>query len=444
MKRPINSQHGFAHYVMPLVVVGLFAVIGALYLRLSHAATINCLSRPYSASVNAADASTDGHCVQYVQQMLNAAYENITNVNDGGRPQNLNGMALVGVTGTFTAPTSTALEDFQNYTNLPQTGTVNIATWNKLCAYALNGESAAQRTGAADSMSVMRAGYSAGASAGCTTATVPTKLVTLGGSIAAGYGLPVADPADLVILQNGTHNYPSKACRQSTESFAYIAAADKGLQLIQAACTGASSNDLLTDTHGGVGTQLQFTASDVKHNVVILGPFGANDVNWENEQSICLLHGCAALSATPGAKYYDPNANTATYNANLAKLAANIKTIVKTLENEGAQKVLVDEYYAVTQGGPSCIMQRASETGANHTFTSADYSFMTTRLQALNNTIATNAKAAGATIVTPNFNNHGVCESDPWVAVSGFNNGAAMHPTYDGQKYLAQLNESAM
>ena len=129
--------------------------------------------------------------------------------------------------------------------------------------------------------------------------------------------------------------------------------------------------------------------------------------------------------------------------AKLSTLTANIKAILTTLKSEGAAVIVVDRYYAVTQGDPACLFQRGIAAAK---FTTSDYNWMTMELDALNAAIAKGVSEAnvGAKLITPNFSGHGVCDATPWVAGPGLHDGAAEHPTAAGQKYLAKINEAAL
>jgi hypothetical protein len=274
-----------------------------------------------------------------------------------------------------------------------------------------------------------------GAGPGATTAGRPngrfaeaTRLVIIGGSIAAGDGLaPRATP---------------RSCGRSEASFGNIIARAKHFRLIEVACASAKSGQIIHGQPNQPATQLELTANYVSNSIVVVGPFGGNDVGWMLEANTCLLHGCASLTDSQdvllGSYHlvYDPNINEQVYRKHLSKLAANLKAIFGTLQREHPRKVLVDQYYAVTtQGESSCLYRHRAVTGATHEFGPADFAFLAGRLS---------ARAFGFTVVAPDFGGHGVCAHDPWVAVRGFGNGAAMHPTYHGQRALAFANEAAL
>lgn len=404
----------------------LAAALGTVGLQFSAAAPASAATC-YATSL-APGAS--GTCVKDLQQMLNGTYAEIQAVNNGGRPYA--GGAMLTVNGQYGPQTAAQVKTFQEYAAVAATGNVVMGTgiWDKLCAYAVNGESASQRSGSSSLDSYMRTGVTAGLDAGCPAAESESKFVSLGGSIAAGLGLSPA----LSARQNGV-DVPSSLeseCGRSQASFAYITAKAEGLQLIQLACSGATSGEIISGQGTIQGSQLTHTADDVKGNIVSLAFTGANDIHWIVDESTCLQEGCHAITGA-----YDENGAPVIPIATLNQLTANIVRILQTVHSEGARVIIVDQYYAVTQGAPTCI---------NKNFSASDYAWMTTELNALNAAIEAGVSEAsvGARLVKPNFDGHGVCDPVPWVAGPGRSDGAAEHPTAAGQQYLASINEAAI
>lgn len=404
-------------FVIYCALIGGFTVALSTFGAGSASAATTCYGTPRKIGSN-------GTCVRYIQQMLNGIYAEVRTVNNGGRLYQ--GGGLIAVDGAYGSATAAQVRTFQRYAALSVTGRVTPGTgiWNKLCAYAVNGESFSQRSGSSHMDSVMRAGVSAGIDAKCPRYQTESKLVSLGGSIAAGLGIK----PPLHSLQNGQSATAGSArkCGRTEGSFAYILSKIKGLQLIQAACSGATSERVR-------GTELTETKEDIKGNLVFLTFTGANDIGWINKQTACLTKGCKTI---PGA--YNADGSPAIPTAKLHRLTANLRYILKTIHHEGAKRIIVDQYYAVTQGDPFCLK--------NSPFSKSDYAWMTAELRALNAAIkagVTETKV-GAKLVKPNFNGHGICEPHPWVAFPGFGAGAAEHPTAAGQRYLARLNKAAL
>jgi len=461
------TQTGFAHYIVPIVVVVLFATIGAAYLSLTHADSLSCTESQYSVSIN-----NNSKCVQYVQQMLNGVYARVEGVGNEGRPYT--GGAFLTADSQFGSLTQAQVKTFQGWASVNASGVVDANTWTQLCEYAVNGETGAQRTGSTQFDSYMRTGVSAGLDAGCsssakpssggtptptpipvptptpspvTTPKGPTKLISLGGSIAAGAGL---DPYGV----NTLTGCPS----ESSASFPAIMAKDLDLQLVQAACSGATAANILPGNLSGHKVQADtkatemdlVPATEVKGNIVTLF-VGGNDSGWIEDIGDCFSHstqnGYPMTSdgvAWPMGCPTDAT-QTADFENSLPTLQTNIKTIVSTLKNEGAADVVVDEYYAVaaTESDISCI---PTNTAAHYHVPAQNpgINWLQARLPELNRAIYNGAVAGGAKVVVPNFSGHYMCASDPWVAGPGLNDGATAHPTYDGQKYLAKLNEAAL
>jgi hypothetical protein len=192
------------------------------------------------------------------------------------------------------------------------------------------------------------------------------------------------------------------------------------------------------------------SASEVKGNIVTLF-VGGNDSGWIEYIGDCFSNSTKnGYPMTSGGVSWPMGCptdatHTADFQNSLPTLQANIKTIVSTLKNDGAADVLVDEYYAVATTGSdvSCI---PTNTAAHYHVPaqSPGINWLQARLPELNQAIYNGAVAGGAKVVVPNFSGHYMCASDPWVAGPGLNDGDTAHPTYDGQKYLAKLNEAAL
>jgi hypothetical protein len=439
MKITKLTTKGFGwHIIFPIFIIIAVTGVGVQLINKSSADSVNCTASTYKAG--AADNTT--HCVQDIQEMLNAVNSEARTVNNGGRTYAGSNLSI---SGSFTASTAAQVAVFNKYTALGTSSELSPTAWDKLCAYASNGETPTQRAGASASSSFMQTGAAAAINAECPAIPEPTKLVSLGGSIDAGLGLSPT----LSIIENGSSiaNATEKTCGRSTASAPYLEAQEKGLQLVQVACSGATSSNVLNIAQGTTqSAQLSLVSNDIKDNDVSVSFLGANDIDWIGDQITCLtsLNGCKDISDSLTKTYgYDANGYPAVPTGALTQLSKNITSILTDLKNEGASKIVVDRYYAVTQGDPGCLYAKGI---AKSEFTSGDYTWMQNELAALNAAIslgATNANV-GAIVLSPSFNNHGVCEPKPWVAAPGLADGAAMHPTYSGQQDIASLNESVL
>lgn len=432
------AQRGFAHYVMPVLVVGLFAVIGGLYLSLTHADAVKCTATSYTSGAS-------GTCTQDIQEMLNGA-------NAG---KSFSSTAPLITDGQFGPLTLAKTKAFQQWAKLANDGIVGPNTWATLCTNAGGGVPAASQN------AIEKTGAAAAKSAGCPSPTVvtgsgsgtppkgATKLISLGGSIAAGAG-----------VGTGVTNTLTGCSRMSGASFAAIMAKDEGLQLVQAACSGATAANVLPSNLAGnkvqagtKATEMSLVAPYVHGNVVTLF-VGGNDSDWIGDIGDCFANSAQnGYPKTDASGVYWPlgcptdATHTAEFKSSLPTLQNNVKTIVSTLNNEGAAEVIVDEYYpvATAESDVSCVPTNT----AGHFHIPAQnpgIDWLQARLPELNAAIHDGALAAGGNVkvVTPNFAGHYMCAGDPWVAGPGLNDGATAHPTVDGQQYLAKLNESAL
>jgi hypothetical protein len=122
--------------------------------------------------------------------------------------------------------------------------------------------------------------------------TRPTYVVSLGGSIAAGLGLP------------GTSALTSTSdadCGRTTNGFPVMVAANTGLSLIQLACSDAKSSVGILQpqplTHGSAAAQIKAAAPYLKGSVVTIF-VGANDTDWMLSNRSGLLARRASLSTS--------------------------------------------------------------------------------------------------------------------------------------------------
>jgi peptidoglycan hydrolase-like protein with peptidoglycan-binding domain len=102
------------------VIVILIAIaIGAFILTKNHS---NVVSSPSACANNSLSQDANGHCVTDAQDLLNWSLYGI------------DGPDYKKVTGQFSSVTAAEVSQYQNGNSLSQTGSLNKATWQKLCA----------------------------------------------------------------------------------------------------------------------------------------------------------------------------------------------------------------------------------------------------------------------------------------------------------------------
>ncbi len=240
-------------------------------------------------------------------------------------------------------------------------------------------------------------------------ADTPVVYAALGDSYAAGVGAPPYDPA-------------SGACRQSPQSAAALWAQSHGASFTFAACSGATTTDVLDKQLDGLSPATTLVTVTV----------GGNDAGALQTAILCLLQGDAGcLQAINNAEAY----MTTTLYAQLGTTYAAIK------EKAPNAQLIALGYPDPFELTPACpasvspltpsgldVYQRGL---ANH---AADL---------LDQVIQDRAAAAGATFVDVRraFAGHGVCSNDPWILGIANPLNDSGHPTPDGYRlgYLQPL-----
>jgi hypothetical protein len=273
----------------------------------------------------------------------------------------------------------------------------------------------------------------------------PTKLIALGGSITAGQGL---DPH----TTNSFTGCPS----ESPAAYPALMARSLGLELVQAACSGATAANILpsrdpdfeaqrvsvTDAQGHhviriLSSQFDKVKNDLRGNIVVLF-VGGNDTGYIGDIITCFTHtGCPTDAA-----------HTADFKRRAKTLEHHITALIRYIEAQEPAKILVNEYYAVAEveSDVACVPSPPYHRPAQ----SPGIDWLKARLSDLNNAIRSGAQAAGHSnvkLVSPVLVRHYICAVSPnkaWVAGPGLHDGATAHPTYEGQAYLARLNEEIL
>jgi LPXTG-motif cell wall-anchored protein len=232
-------------------------------------------------------------------------------------------------------------------------------------------------------------------------------FVALGDSYASGVGA-------------GTE---STDCRRTDGAYAPLWAAidPDAVELTFAACSGATSQDVLTKQLDGLNGDTDLVSVTA----------GANDLALTDTLRLCVdprqQAACAAALETIRTRL-------------TTELPRDVGTLLAAVKQKAPKaKVAVVGYPIPFEGVTACpalpISKELRDTGSA-TFT------------ALNGVLAAAARLTGATFVDAAgaFAGHGLCGDTPWlVGQEGFGNATILHPTARGQKegYLPAFTEGA-
>ncbi len=228
---------------------------------------------------------------------------------------------------------------------------------------------------------------------------------------------------------------------------------DLGLDLVQAACSGATAENILPSSdpdfsaqpakdapNGHWPSQLDTVAygegmpNDIDGNLVVLF-VGGNDTQYIGDINWCFEHtlGC------PHDAYH-----TADFQEKAAKLQGYVARLVRYIEEKKPAMVVVNEYDSVAPNRGA--MSRVPDP-FHRPAQSPGLDWLNARLVDLNDAIESGARAGGYSnvrVVKPDFSGHYICAQEPWVAGLGQHDGANAHPTVEGQHTLATLDEQAL
>ena len=205
-----------------------------------------------------------------------------------------------------------------------------------------------------------------------------TNYVALGDSFAAGLG-------------GGNEK---GVCQRSATSYPQIFAAESGARLVQnAACSGATTSDLLTKQLSALGPSADLVTVSI----------GGNDLNVAGLATSCSQTESRACQRSFQASF----------------------TLLTTLRGR-----LVQTYAAIAQSAPN-VTSIAAVNAA------------TEALDSVISSAVHDERVRGFPIsyVSVSFNGHGIGSADPWIHITG---AAAYHPTTTGYRRYAEVLRAAL
>ncbi len=239
------------------------------------------------------------------------------------------------------------------------------------------------------------------------------KYVSLGDSVAAGAGLPLADGSP-----------QSMACGRSKDAYPYGIAASLGAQHLQVACGGATLKEgiLGPQTVGNLTLPAQVEAAFANGRPDILTlTVGTNDVRWSDFIRKCYADTCGTWQ------------DSMTVNGYLAAVYSNLNETFKLIKEKSAgklPKVVVTGYFQpLSTENPACFDTQG--------ITNDEISWVRWQDSKLNAVITATAWQYDFVKYAPvSFDGHELCSSDPWI--QGLRDKASYHPTAAGQAAIGQ------
>jgi lysophospholipase L1-like esterase len=228
-------------------------------------------------------------------------------------------------------------------------------------------------------------------------AASPT-LVALGDSYASGVG-------SYVYYDDGTE------CYRSPFAYSSLLAGATGLQLTLAACSGATTNDVLVSQLASLKPETDYVTITV----------GGNDVGFRNVVTTCALPGWLGNCSA---------AVNAGRNTVATELGADLDRVYAAVRAKAPRaKVAVTGYPRLFNG---------SDCNPLTFFTAAEMAAINAGTDELNAVIRARAGAAGFRYVAvrPAFVGHAVCDARPWInnltvpTVNSFHQNIAGHTAY--------------
>jgi hypothetical protein len=228
-------------------------------------------------------------------------------------------------------------------------------------------------------------------------------------------------------------------CLRSSRNFAHLAAARVGMSLADVSCSGAETGDMTSAQSTDAGTNPpQFNALSAATKVVSL-QIGGNDIGFTE-----ILENCVTYNpfSHPCQDRYVVNGRDE-ISARIAAAAPKVAAVLAGIKSRSATaRVLVVNYAAILpESGRGCWPQVP--------LAYADVPYLRAKEHELNAMIATQASAAGATLVddfTPSVSKN-ACQSSGtrWVEPLVPTNAAApFHPNARGEAGVADAVVSAL
>ena len=244
-----------------------------------------------------------------------------------------------------------------------------------------------------------------------TFAASTPQYVALGSSYAAGPGITPTVP-----------DSPPR-CARSAENYAHVLAQHRGLSLVDATCSGATTVDVLRGGQFGLPAQLDAVTSQTE---LITVTIGGNDVYF-------MANLIAMSCGQPGGCPIHPDADV---NARFANLADSLKQIVAVARQRNPKvRVVFVNYFTVLPEQGTCALVGLSVEQADHVRGVA------ARLADITRKVAQESHADLLDLGSLS-RAHNACSSDPWVLGAHPPQGASIPPFHPNREAMRAVGDA--
>lgn len=251
-----------------------------------------------------------------------------------------------------------------------------------------------------------------------TISTEPSdRYIALGDSVAAGAGLPR--------LADGT--YRDRSCKRSAESYPYLVAQARGLELVHAACSGAKATNLFLfqglSGQPNPSRQISYIFAGGRPELVTVTA-GANDIYWREAIYRCYTGGCGPDARNR--RITDSDA-TRVLREGVDKKYETFFNELELRSNGRPPRVVVTGYYNPVSR--ACLSQVPQ-------LSAGELQWITDQVAALNRTLEDVTRERPYARFAPvDFRGHDVCSADSWIIPPGQPD--RLHPNAAGQRAIA-------
>jgi hypothetical protein len=260
---------------------------------------------------------------------------------------------------------------------------------------------------------------------GNTVIPAGSHYVAMGSSYAAGPGVGRKDSA-------------GGGCARSLDNYAHQLAAQRGLKLTDASCSGATTDNILTKSQAGFPPQIESVTADT---ALVTMTIGGNDVGYIGN---LLGKSCRDEAAQTGTSRACSFISDASVKQKLAQLPSRLDAVFAAIRQRAPAAIIVVVNY----------LPVLPETGgcAGIPLTTDDSAALVKTYERLVTIEKDRAQANGAIFIASAHigRGHDACSSAPFTAsyhppvTSSWTSPAAYHPTISGMTTLAGAIDRAL
>jgi hypothetical protein len=245
------------------------------------------------------------------------------------------------------------------------------------------------------------------------------KYVAMGSSFAAGPSIP--------------DSVPGQSCGRSTRNYAHLVAAELGVDLTEASCSGATSDNIAVAPQLPNPLQINAVTPDTRLVTITVG---GNDVNYAVSLSVCGLDGAMGKSCSASG-LGAPDVNMSSVNSLVDQIEGKLSTMLKAVQKAAPNaRVFLVAY-------PMVLPDTAVPCPPDVPMQAGDMTFLNQVGSKLQAAFSAAAKEAGVHFVDVYGPSHGhdACapEAQRWVVGQATPGATAYHPTALGMRAQADL-----